>query len=207
MKLHFKQPVEAGTKSTRRPLWTSWVVGLERTQHLMVLGTRLLNPEICIAVTCRHLDWAKVFFTPGRFLPDAFHDSDTFIMDDALSPNLCRPKWASLWTEVIFFIWDNFLPLSPTLSSFDPFCLFSPAVFSLIWSVSLQGCNTSMLSPNTSWRSLQTFQHSVFPEQSMLSGVLMCPRSLSSLPYLHHAAVSSSSSPSPSCWQRYTFIR
>lgn len=93
------------------------------------------------------------------------------------------------------------LPLfsfSPSFLPFDPCCLFSPAVFGLIWSVSLQGCNTSMLSPNTSWRSLQTFHHSAFPEQSLLPGVLMCPRSLSPLPYLHHTAVSYSFSQSPS---------
>lgn len=109
-------------------------------------------------------------------------------------PFLCIPPPPSL---------SQLLSLFPSLSSFDPCCLFSPAVFSLIWSVSLQGCNTSVLSPNTSWRSLQTFHHSAFPEQSMLSGVLMCPRSLSLLPYLYHTAVSYSFLQSPSCWQWY----
>lgn len=91
------------------------------------------------------------------------------------------------------------LSLLPSLSPFDLRCLFSPAVFSLIWSVSLQGCNTSMLSPNMSWRSLRTFHHSTFPEQSMLSGVLMCPRSPSPLPNLHHI----STIQPLSCWQGY----
>lgn len=93
--------------------------------------------------------------------------------------------------------------LSPSLAPFDPRFLFSPAVFSLIWSVSLQGCNTSMLPPNKSWRSLRTFHYSTFPEQSMLHGVLMCSRSLSLQPYLHHTAVSYGFSVHPSCRQWY----
>lgn len=75
---------------------------------------------------------------------------------------------------------------------FDPSCLSSPAVFSLISSVSLQARNTSVPPPNASWRSLKTFHRGALPEASLLPGVLVCP---TWPPYLHHAAVAYTSCP------------
>lgn len=100
----------------------------------------------------------------------------------------------------LFFPPSPPFPLSFCLSfpfslPFDPCCLCSPAVLGMIWSLSLQGCITSVLSPNTSWRSLQTFHHSTFPESASWS------------PYVSQITVSATISPPYCClFEFFTII-
>lgn len=92
---------------------------------------------------------------------------------------LQRTLLHDLFSNMHFLTFLNFpssspVPLSFCLSfpfslPFDPCCLCSPAVLSMISSLSLRGCITSVLSLNTSWRSLQTFHHGIFPESASWS--------------------------------------
>lgn len=77
----------------------------------------------------------------------------------------------------------SFFPFLPPFWSLLPLL----SLLGMIWSLSLQGCITSVLSPNTSWRSLQTFHHSTFPESASWS------------PYVSQITVSATISPPYCC--------